>query len=325
MKKNLIIWTAVLLVIALSAWLNCDSDSSSSAYTGNTNQSVISEQSAKQSMTEVGNLLPGCVVTEGGLTNPGSPKKSILTAMTLIVSILGGDHTGSLTSYPPMDRPGPCGGNVVFNDYSHSSGKTSGTISFANYCNTESDGTAVTLKGDVSFVDNGTPTDFGPMRNSLTSHSSGLDVSSSAGDSSKVVFSGYKYQIPEPGTPASNASPHKLSIGEIVITDNSSGKSYTVGSVDLNIGNTESTGTGKACASDVGCIDLKTDPVNPIVSDNNNIFVSGAFVAEGANGTTAKINVVPGASIGLQLTEVNGVALPLGSTQFTCAQPPMYL
>lgn len=264
---------------------------------------VISESNVTGLASAASELIPGC----SGGTGAAAAIRRMAGGIHGMRRASGGY---SLTGSPPYDMTGDCGGLRTFKNYSHESGVTSGTMVFDQYCETLADGTRATQNGNVAFVDHGTPSDYGPLRNYITASSSSFETTSSKGESFDGSVSGFKYTTATPGSPPSDAAPDRVTVESAQATDKKNGKTYRLADYSESVGASEYTLGGVLCDSEFGCARFETDAKNPVQRDPaTGNFTGGTFVVEGAEGTSARIDVVPGASWGALVTEVNGASV----------------
>jgi hypothetical protein len=225
-------------------------------------------------------------------------------------------HALALTSSKPADVLGSCGGRFGYgSDYSHASGVTTGTLVFTDYCTNDTvSGERTTVSGSISFVDTATPTATGPITTRLEANSSAgvtatvRNTSGTVVSSETVEFTGFVMAVGNPGGTPSAASPDRLTLTELKMTNNTTQKTYrqtdwTATSYGTANGGDQMSMSGRGYRSSGAYYDIAT--TTPIVFDASGDTVSGAFTFTGANSSTAVATLVPGGTLQASLT-VNG-------------------
>lgn len=222
----------------------------------------------------------------------------------------------ALGSTPPPDSLGDCGGRSGYRNYSHVNGVTTATLSFENYCSLDSStGEKQFIDGSIAFVDTATPTASGPVTTQLTADTSPavtLLVQTAAGaavSSQTMTFSGFKMAAGVPGGTPTASNPNVLSVSEMSVKDNDTGKSYRESNYQLKqyetpAGNTEMTFSGRGYRSNGSTFDIVT--TQPVAQNGNGDTLSGVITFTGANGSNAVATLVPGPEMQATLS-VNGV------------------
>jgi hypothetical protein len=222
----------------------------------------------------------------------------------------------ALSSTPPPDQLGDCGGRWGYRNYSHLNGVTTATLAFENYCMTDTDtGEQDKINGKIAFVNTATPTASGPITTQLvadTSEPVTLVVQDTGGaqlSSQTLSFSGFKMVVGEPGGTPTAAKPDVMSMTDMTVKSNDTGKTYrqsnyTLRQYETPAGNVERTMTGRGYRSNGSYYDIAT--TQPMVEDADGDVVSGVITFTGANGTKAVATLVPGPTMQATLT-VNGV------------------
>lgn len=224
----------------------------------------------------------------------------------------------ALTSTPPADQLGSCGGRWGYRNYNHVNGVTTATLAFENYCDVDSvTGDKETVNGGISFVNTATPAPSGPVTTRLeastssplaivTKNSSGTTLSAQT-----TSFTNFKMVVGVPGGTPTAAKPNVMSLDELAVKNDTTTKSYRETGVSMTqyentAGNTEWTITGRGFRSAGTYFDIAT--TQPVVQSPAGGFLSGKLTFSGANNSTAVATVVPGSKPQMKLT-VNGVPL----------------
>jgi hypothetical protein len=282
-------------------------------YDGKTTKASIDEASAGDATKLVIRTFPGCgdgTTPKVALAVRGATPARKPTAV---------DPYG-LRGTPPEDVEGDCGGRETYVDYTHENGVTKGTLSFLDYCSTDDSGKTTKLNADVSFVDNGTPSDLGPVRQSLTANCPEFGMDSSDGRSLSGGFAGVRFVPGTPGQAATDAAPDTLTLGESVVRNNETKETTRASDLTFTLGATEGTVEGEVCGADLGCVTVTTNEGSPIARDlENGTFTGGSLTMEGADGTTAELEILPGADLGVEVVAINGDPLPSGSLEVVCS------
>lgn len=234
----------------------------------------------------------------------------------------------ALGSTPPADSLGDCGGRSGYRNYSHVSGVTTATLAFEGYCTVDSStGEKQTIDGSIAFVNTATPTASGPITTQMsadTSKALTLVVKSSSGaavSSQTMSFTAFKMAVGVPGGTPTASNPNVMSMGEMSVTDNDTGKTYRetdylLRQYETPSGNTEMTFSGRGYRSGGTYFDIVT--TKPIVESSNGDLLSGTITFTGANGSNAVATLVPGPEMQATLL-VNGV---LVTSVPTCRTTP---
>jgi len=222
----------------------------------------------------------------------------------------------ALTGTPPPDELGDCGGRMGYRNYSHLNGVTTATLAFENYCMTDTQtGEQDRINGKIAFVNTATPTASGPITTQLVADTSEpvtfvvQDAGGAQLSSQTLSFSGFKMAVGEPGGTPTAAKPDVMSMTDITVKSNDTGKTYRQSNYLLRqyetpAGNVERTMSGRGYRSNGSYYDIST--TQPMVEDADGDLVSGVITFKGANGTTAVATLVPGPTPQATLT-VNGV------------------
>jgi hypothetical protein len=225
----------------------------------------------------------------------------------------------ALTSTKPADVLGSCGGRYGYTDYAHVSGVTTGTLTFTDYCTSDTvSGERTTTSGSVSFVNTATPTATGPITTKLEASSAGgvtaivRDATGKVLSSQRVGFNGFVMNVGNPGGTPTAAAPNRMDLGELTITNDTTGKTYrqtgwTVTEYTTASGGEQMTMTGRGYRSSGAYYDVSTS--TPVVFDSAGNTVSGALTFTGDGGSSAVATLVPGATLQATMT-VNGTPLP---------------
>jgi hypothetical protein len=221
----------------------------------------------------------------------------------------------ALTSTPPADELGDCGGRMGYRDYSHANGVTTAKLAFENYCESDSStGERQVINGTIAFVNTATPTASGPITTQLVADTTtplSIVEQTSAGaqvSSQTLSFTGFKMVVGVPGGTPTSAKPNVMSLTDLTAKNNTTGKTYRQSNYQLTqyetpAGNTEMTFSGRGYRSDGSYFDIVS--TKPIVMDADGDVVSGIMTFTGANNTSAVATMVPGSTMQATLT-VNG-------------------
>ncbi len=222
----------------------------------------------------------------------------------------------ALTGTPPPDELGSCGGRMGYRNYSHVNGVTTATLAFEDYCMADTDtGEKDRISGRIAFVNTATPTASGPITTQLVADTSEpltfvvQDAGGATVSSQTLSFSGFKMAVGEPGGTPTAAKPDVMSMTDMTVKSNDTGKTYRQSNYLLRqyetpAGNVERTMTGRGYRSNGSYYEFAT--TQPMVEDADGDLVSGEITFTGTNGTTAVATLVPGPTLQATLT-VNGV------------------
>lgn len=221
----------------------------------------------------------------------------------------------ALSSTPPADQLGDCGGRLGYRDYSHVDGVTTAKLAFENYCGLDSSsGERQMVNGAIAFVNTATPTASGPITTQLVADTSTpltvlVQTSTGAPVSSETLsFTGFKTVVGVPGGTPTAANPNVMSLADMTVKNNTTGKTYRESNYLLRqyetpAGNTEMSFSGRGYRSNGSYFEIAS--TQPVVLDADGDTVSGVFTFTGASGSTAVATLVPGSTMQATLT-VNG-------------------
>ncbi len=226
--------------------------------------------------------------------------------------------TAALGSTKPADQMGSCGGRITYPAYSHLSGTTTATRSYESYCSLDSaTGQRSILNGSMAFVDTGTPTANGPISTKMEASSpAGIayvvqDAAGKTTNSQLFAFTNFVSVVGVPGGTPTAAKPDTMSIAEVKITNQLTGKTYretgyNVTSFDTPSGGQQQTVSGRGYRSNGDYFDVSTSV--PQTTDASGNTLAGTVTFTGANGSVAVATFVPGATSQATVT-VNGTAV----------------
>jgi hypothetical protein len=248
---------------------------------------------------------------------PSLAAKALRVSQVLHGQALGvpTEHPQALSGTPPADQLGSCGGRYGYRNYSHVNGVTTATLSFESYCQLDSStGDKQTVNGGIDFVNTATPTASGPITTQLdasTSAALSIVTQNPAGatvGSETINFTAFKMAVGVPGGTPTAAKPNLISMAEISVKNNTTGKTYRETGYALSeyenaAGNTEWTMTGRGYRSGGTYFDIAT--TQPMVENPSGDVVGGKITFTGANGSNAVATVVPGSTLQMKLA-VNG-------------------
>ena len=215
----------------------------------------------------------------------------------------------------PDDQFGDCGGRITFPSYNHSSGTTTGTVTFDDYCTVDSEtGERSIADGNISFVDNGTPSASGPISNSVEANSpNGVTlITQTAGGTQltaqKLVFTDFLYDVGVPGGSPTASNPDRITLDESRLSDLVTGKTYrqtafSFTAFDTPSGGTQATFSGRGYRSNGDYYDVST--TTPLTANSSGDLTGGQVTFTGANGSNAVMTLVPGSTPQATMT-VNG-------------------
>jgi hypothetical protein len=220
----------------------------------------------------------------------------------------------ALSSTRPADTLGSCGGRYGYPSYSHTSGITTATLQFTDYCTLDSDtGHRQVMNGSVSFVNTATPTATGPITSKWEGDSTGVNVKAQKTDGTVVSsqtlgFSKVQYLVGVPGGSPTADKPDVLVASEFKLVDEVGKKTYLQSDYRLTTFDTASGGSqmsfsGRGHRSSGDYFDVTTS--TPITMNSSGDYTGGAVSFTGAGGSTAVVTVVPGGTLQATLV-VNG-------------------
>lgn len=324
MKKSTKISTlgAIAVAAAASLVVSCGGDSSDDAPVGTA--TTIDAASVTKGINAVSALIPVCsspgAAKLAAVQVDAAPAKIVWLARKIAQSQSPQPRILALTSVPPADTLGNCGGRMTFPSasYSHANGVTTATLAFDNYCtvNTSTNDRAL-VNGTINFVDTGTPSANGPIRSKIEAHSPASltiitqDATGKQIDSDVITFNTLLYTVGVPGGVPTVSNPDRFSLDELKVTNTISGKvyretGYTMAMFQTASGGLQFTGGGRSYRTGGEYFDVST--TDPIVVDSAAKPVSGAVTFTGANGSTAVATLLPGNLFQATMT-VNGAPL----------------
>jgi hypothetical protein len=286
-------------------------------------QATIDTASVTSAINDFGGLVSICQDgVAGGLTTaraPGLPATLMRGSAVLhgrdVLSQQGRARILALSSTPPADQLGNCGGRWGYRNYNHVSGVTTATLAFENYCDLDSTtGNKQFVNGGIGFVNTATPTESGPITTRLEASTTtplAMVTKSAAGatiSAETTSFTNFKMLVGVPGGTPTAAKPNVMSMDEIAVKNDTTGKSYRetgflVTQYENTAGNAEWVVTGRGYRSAGTYFDITT--TQPMVENPNGGFLSGELTFTGANNSTAVATVVPGSTPQMKMT-VNG-------------------
>lgn len=220
----------------------------------------------------------------------------------------------SLGPTKPADVLGDCGGRRGYTAYSHVNGVTTGTLTFDNYCSTDSStGERQVVSGSIAFVNTGTPSASGPITSRVEANSPGgltlrtQDATGKVLSTQSMSFTNFLYAVGVPGGTPTSTKPDVLSADEFRYTT-AAGQAYRETNYALRQWNTADGGeqmtiSGRGYRSDGSYFDVSTP--TPVTSDASGRTTAGQIVIAGAGDSKAVMTMVPGSTTQATMT-VNG-------------------
>jgi hypothetical protein len=218
-----------------------------------------------------------------------------------------GGTARTYTSTRPADKTGSCGGRMTYTSYVHTSGTTTATREFINYCTTDSStGKQQVVNGTMSFVNRANPSPSGPVTTQFTAQSpNGLSFITRTNSGATLTSQTYRFTnyVQTPGVPggtATQTNPDRIDVEELISTNNLTGKAYrqtgyTMTYFDSANGGQQATLSGRGYRSNGQYYDLTT--TSPVITNDDGDYVSGVFTFVGAGGSTTVANIVPGSTL----------------------------
>lgn len=283
---------------------------------GHTRTTQFSATNAEDGMVFVGDNMIAC--QDGTFTKrPSGAARELALARTLPRQLFA---FGELINWDGSDdTSGDCTDNspgTVSVSFDHSSGSTSFSFTFTNYCKRDSDKDRETIfNGTASAKQNGTPGAFGPTYKGVDAKTTGTGVSAATYDTSGVTrvgpavgpvgtlvsdldidISGYSIDFGKPATWSPDApdaadpdvdtiaslSIRNLGTGDVTRIEDVRIESYQQ---TLTSSNVTVTG-GWVSNTQLGTFSVATDPANPLIIDDFGTVEQGTLIATGAKNTT---------------------------------------
>jgi hypothetical protein len=303
---------------------------SASLYSGKTTQANIGVQSVKNTLASVQEVFPSCNAT--GLSKPvmDEQSKSVLSVIKIAKSALQpavskriGKSVPLISTTAPSGKTGDCGGTLTYPTYSHSSGTTTMSVKWDNYCTTDSVGNKTTYNGTLSVVDAGTPGASGPVTTKLSAsvpiltivvkNSAGTEISNES-----VALNGFEY-VPATGASAVLSNlPGSTKFTSLEVKDVIKNKEYKLENVTVTTSkvgtDTQLSMTGRIYRGTSGYSDLATE--TPLLIDSTQNVKSGTISFTGAGGHKATLTAVPGTG---QIFTVDVDGTPIAGAQLNCS------
>jgi hypothetical protein len=321
-RTSLIIAGGVAIVAGSVALVSCGGDGGDDApsSTPTAGPAVIDNTGVTKAVADFGDAISICRDGATGMVTSARPL-GVATSMRSAMTALQGriaeptKRALALTSTPPADQLGSCGGRFGYRNYSHVNGVTTATLAFEDYCQKgEKEGETQTTNGNIAFVNTATPSPSGPITTQLDANTNGAVTTvlkNAAGatlSSDSLTFSGFKMVVGVPGGTPTAAKPDQMSMADMSLRNDVTGKTYrqtgyNVSGYEDASGNSTWTLSGRGYRSDGTYFDIATP--KPVVQNSNGDTASGEMSFTGANGSTAVATVVPGSTLQVKLT-VNG-------------------
>ncbi|MBP8307459.1 MAG: hypothetical protein KAY46_09360 [Burkholderiaceae bacterium] len=287
---------------------------------------AIDVASVTKAIPDISTVIPVCRKTTGSAADvaPKSTRdaaNSLWLVRLLAARELTGGRSGpalkALGSAKPADVLGDCGGRRGYPSYSHLNGVTTATLTFDNYCSTDSStGNRQVINGSIAFVNTGTPTPSGPVTTRIEANSPAgvtLQTRDSTGKvltSQSASFSNFLSVIGVPGGIPTAASPDTYQFAEIQYTSQARNTyretNYKLTRYETANGGESMSLSGRGYRSDGSYFDLSTTV--PVTSDSSGKTTAGELTMSGANGAKAVMTMVPGSTLQATMT-VNGTAV----------------
>lgn len=301
-------------------------------YTGKTTQATVSEQSVKDALGSVKEVLPSCTATGVAKVVAVEQDQGLASALKVVKLTLQqptakkvGKTVALIPSTQPQSATGTCGGSISYPTWSHSSGTTTIAVKFDNYCTKDSSNNSTTINGTLSAVDAGTPTNSGPVTNKFTANIPLLTVveKNSAGTvtaSESISLTGFEY-VPQTGvTPSLTTLAGTFKMGSLEVKDDKNSKSYKVENVNVTTGAAGSdmqvTVSARIFRGTSGYSDITTNV--PLVVDSSQKLKSGEITFTGAGNSKATLTAVPGSSGEAAAFTVKVNDTPLSGAKLSC-------
>jgi len=298
---------AVLLSSCSGGGSSSSSNSNSTGlYGGKTSQATIDTQSVKDTLASVKDIFPSCTATGVSKAAVKVQPDGALAVIKSVQRMLPprtakktGKSTALISSTAPASKSGDCGGTLSYPTYSHSSGTTTMSVKWDNYCTTDTSGNTTTYNGTLSAVDAGTPTASGPVTTKLTANIPSLSIveKNSGGtilSNETIALDSFEY-VPTAGASSSDLS-GTVKFTSFETKDIKNNNEYKLENVNLSTGkvgtDTQLSFSGRIYRGKSGYSDLTTD--TPLVVDADQNLKSGQISFTGAGGHKATLTVASG-------------------------------
>jgi hypothetical protein len=271
---------------------------------------VLDAATVSDRLESIGQDVPGCDVTGGASLSRVAPAVRGLRTLMRALPAGGPLMAGSGST-------GACGGDLTV-EFSHESGVTDYTLHFNDLCLTSADGN-ITVSGDVSGREIGTPSDAGPVIEAMEVATVGAVTITQNGQTTDIVVTGGRaeYGKPEawaPGEPDA-ANPDVVTLDNATATYSSDGRTeYVTGLRYERTGGDVATVTvtqGQLGRTDEAFVTMATVEGDPIVVDLVAMQVqSGTVRLAGADDT--ELLVRPGETTGTLEFDLDGAPFASG-------------
>lgn len=295
MRKNHYLFSIVVAGCLVNMISGCSSSSdSSSDKTVKLSPEIIDDLGSN-----VGNLLPGCVYVSNMTLAASAPNDVNFFSLIdndiveMNKSIMNAAQASSWTE----THAGDCGGQKI-DVITHGDGDTSYIRTYDDYCKMY-DAKAVTLNGTATAVDDGHPTDFGPVidetRYSTSKDGVEMETVVSGGESTTktVTVSNYKFVYGNPSVDAvataTASNPSTLTIDSVQVAHDSNltynGKNIKVSTYTIDADKKSVTVTnGSYDDPELGTVTVRTDAME---HDRTNQTLKGTItITGGGNSAT---------------------------------------
>jgi hypothetical protein len=238
---------------------------------------VIDEASADLRFDEIDESLPTCSSMDDG--TPTRAMRSTMDQLQPFVRaarLLSGSK-GRMPQLLPMagvGSSGSCGGSLDV-EFDHGNGDTDYVLTFNQYCVSSNDGDVV-LNGTVEAFEDGTPSDTGPVVDSLELETDGEVEIVHNGETMLATVRGARteYGLPAAGGPqpptAENPNVTTIRGASAVFVDHDNREDYVRDMRVERTGGTTATVTileGETGTTGVGRVDIRTAANDPLVID----------------------------------------------------------
>jgi len=197
--------------------------------------------------------------------------------------------SGAGMPFPPLmpgnGSSGSCGGSLEV-QYDHGNGDTDYVVTFADFCLSSADGDLV-VDGTLEAFEDGKPSDFGPVVDSLELNTKGPLVITHGGETIEVTLDRARteYGNPQAGSPGDPdaANPDVITVrsGTMVYVDHDDREDYVRDVRIERTGGTTATVTiveGEAGTRGEGRVDIRTVEGDPLIVDIAGAAVTGGSV-----------------------------------------------
>lgn len=303
--------TMLFFAAAIFGLFACGGSSSSGDSGGSGSKAQLSEARVVESLTVIEDTVPGCRVTDASM---------VAAPIALMKSAISNDSALSnirnMSAFQLDEIAGDCGGTLRI-DSEHKSGNTTYTVDFNNFCSYEEETVTpqeVIIHGKLKGVEEGTPSDFGPIISGFRANTEGKLTIQTDDETISISLDDLRVKHGNPSTwepdPPTAANPDRLTIKQVSVDLKNQKISHTLKNVEAEI---HESGDNQIMEIFSGTYNTGSDYVDvytttPVVIDEEGNMTGGTIAVEGGDDIVT-ISRAPGTPAGVLEIERNGVKI----------------